>query len=94
VVVDGTQEASLATLPFAAKLEVVAHSPPVPVALVVTAGARIPPKTAEAIESALAGLAAERAGAAALEAIQLERFAPLDDKALDVARKAYTGASR
>ena len=92
VVLDGTQEASLGTLPFAAKLEVATRSPPVPVALVVTAGERIPAKTWSAIEAALVGLAGDQA--AALQAIELERFAPLDEKSLDTARKSYAGASK
>src|SRR5262249_36170130 len=92
VVLDGNQEAALGTLPFAAKLEVVTRSPPVPVALVVTAGDRIPAKTWSAIEAALLRLGGVEAPV--LQAIELDRFAPLDEKSLDAARKSYAGASK
>lgn len=92
VVLDGTQEASLATLPFAAKLEVVTRSPPLPVALVVTVAERIPAKTWGAVETALVGLAGEKADV--LQAIELDKLVPLDEKALDVARKSYADAAR
>jgi hypothetical protein len=94
VLLDGTQEASLASLPFAAKLEVVTRSPPLPAGLVVTIDARMPAKTWSAIQAALLGLASEPA---ALEAIQLARFAPLGEdgeKALAAARKAFADATR
>ena len=90
VVLDGPGETSLASLPFATKLEVVTHSPPAPVGLVVTIDARIPAKTWSAIERALLGLASSEA----LGGIQIDRFAPLDEKALDAARKAFADASR
>ncbi len=95
VVLDGTQEASLASLPFAAKLDAATRSAPLPVALVVTAGDRIPAKAWDAVEHALAGVGA--ADAEALRAIELDRFAPLDgqaEKALDAARKSYADASK
>lgn len=92
VVLDGTQEASLGTLPFAAKLEVITRSPPVPVALVVTVDERIPAKTWGAVEAALVGLAGDKPDV--LQAIELDKLAPLDEKALDVARKSYADAAR
>jgi hypothetical protein len=94
VLLDGTQEASLGTLPFAAKLEVITRSPPLPVGLVVTVDARIPAKTWSAIEGALVGLASDKAAAPVLEGIQVDRFAPLDEKALESARKAFADAAR
>lgn len=94
VLLDGTQEAQLASLPFASKLEVVTRSPPLPAGLIVTIDARMPPKTWSGIEGALVGLASDAAGAGVLDAILLSRFAPVDDKALDGARKAFADASR
>jgi hypothetical protein len=92
VVLDGPQQTSLASLPFASRLDVVTHSPPMPAGLVVTVDARIPAKTWSSIEAALLALATDRTGAAALAAIHVARFAPLDDQALATARKAYSGA--
>ncbi len=92
VLLDGPQAASLATLPFASKLEIVATSPAYPVALVVTVDDRLPAKVWSQLEAALLGLGADRAGTASLEAFRLDRFVRVDDKALGVARKAFAGA--
>ena len=54
VVLDGAQQASLESLPFAAKLEVVAKSPAMPAALVVTIDRKLPAKQWAALEPALA----------------------------------------
>lgn len=92
VLLDGPQAASLRTLPFAAKLETVARSPAWPAGIVVTVDARLPAKAWERIESALLGLAGERSGAAALSAIRIDNFVPVDAKALAGARRAYASA--
>lgn len=85
VLLDGTQEAALSKLPFAAQLEVITRSPAMPAGIVATVDARLP-KNWSAIEAALVNLRSDPAGAAALDGIQLERFAPLDDRALATAR--------
>jgi hypothetical protein len=89
VLLDGPSAASLASLPFADKLEVVATSGAWPAGVVVTVDSRMPAKTWAPIQSALTGLAGDHAGAAALDGLQMERFAPLDESALASARKAY-----
>ncbi|MDB4954958.1 MAG: hypothetical protein JWO36_2527 [Myxococcales bacterium] len=89
VLLDGSQAASLASLPFASKLEVVTRSPPMPADLVVTIDSRMPARDWSAIDRALQALPSDPGGAATLEAIQLDRFVPLDDKALAAARRAY-----
>ncbi|HET9623427.1 MAG TPA: hypothetical protein VFP84_18770 [Kofleriaceae bacterium] len=94
VVVDGTTEASLTSLPFAAKLEVVAHSPAAPAGIVVTIDARMPDKTWAGLEKAMLGLSADKAQATALDAIQMAGFVALDTKALAEARKAFTDAAK
>jgi hypothetical protein len=94
VLLDGTQEASLASLPFASKLEIVTRSPPLPAGLVVTIDARMPAKIWSGIEGALVGLAADRNGAAVLDGVQLAGFAPVDGAALDLARKRFADAQR
>ena len=94
VLLDGAQDAALASLPFASDLEVVTRSPPLPTGLLATVGTRLPPKKWSAIDQALRTLPSDAGGAAALDAIQMARFAPLDDKALGAARKAYAEAAR
>jgi hypothetical protein len=94
VLLDGAQEAALASLPFASELEVVTRSPPLPSGVVATVGARLDAKAWGAIGAALQALPSDAAGAAALEAVQLARFVPLDEKALTAARKAYAEAAR
>jgi hypothetical protein len=92
VLLDGPQEASLASLPFAAKLETVAQSPAMPSGLVVTVDSRMSEKSWTPIEAALLGMASARTGATALAAIHTARFAPLDEQALAAAHKTYAGS--
>jgi hypothetical protein len=94
VLLDGAQEAALASLPFASELEVVTRSPPLPPGVLATVGARLAPRAWSAVEAALKALPDDAGGAAALEAIQVARFAPVDEAALAAARKAYAGAAR
>jgi hypothetical protein len=82
VLLDASQAEALASLPFASELEVVARSAPVPVALVATVGARLPPPRWAALEKALLGLAGTPPGAAALAGLRMVRVAPLDRAAL------------
>lgn len=92
VLLDGTQAASLSTLPFAADLEVVARSAPLPAGVVVTVGTRLAPDRWKALEKGLIGMSGSPAGAAALEGIRLKGFVPLEEKGLAAARKAYEAA--
>lgn len=89
VLLDGPQAASIASLPFASKLESVATSPAWPAGLVVTNDAKVSAKTWAPIQSALLGLGADRAGAGVLEGLQMEHFVALDESALASARKAF-----
>lgn len=94
VLLDGPQAEALPSLPFAPELEVLARSAPVPTALVVTLGARVPAARWSALERALLTLADDPAGAAALAGIRMVRFAPLDAAALAAARATVSGGSR
>jgi hypothetical protein len=94
VLLDGAQAAALPTLPFAADLEVVARSAPLPTGIVVTVGKRLSPERWKAVEKALLGMAERPEGAAALEAIRLQGFGPLDTATLAAARKAYAAAAK
>jgi hypothetical protein len=89
VVLDGPQQAALASLAFASRLEVVTRSPAMPAGLVVAVDARVPPSAWGPIERGLRALAGDRTGAAALHAIHMDGFTPLDDHALATARAAY-----
>jgi len=94
VLLDGPQAAALGSLPFAAKLEEIARSPEMPAGIMVTTDARVPDKVWSGIESALVGLTSDPAGQKALDAIQIARFAPIDDKALAAARKLYASGAK
>jgi ABC-type phosphate/phosphonate transport system substrate-binding protein len=92
VLVDGPQEAALASLPFASKLEIVARSPAWPGHLVVTIDSRMPAKLWNPMQTALLGLASDRASSGAMEGLQMDGFAAVDDGALTSARNAYASA--
>jgi hypothetical protein len=69
-------------------------SPPLPRGVVAAVNARLPAKSWLALERALVSLPSDPSGAAALDAIQMARFAPLDESSLARARAAYADASR
>ncbi len=94
VLLDGAQSAALPGLPFAAELEVVARSAPLPTGVVVTVGKRLAPDRWKALDRALQDLPGTPEGAAALEAIRLQGFGPVDAATLAAARSAYAAASR
>lgn len=94
VLLDGAQSTALPTLPFAADLEVVARSGPLPGAVLASVGERLPASRWKAIESALLGLAEDPDGAAALQGIRMTGFRPLDPRALAAARALASGGSR
>jgi len=89
VLLDGSQAGSLGSLPFASQLETVTTSPAWPAGLVVTIDSKISAKAWTPIQNALLGLGADRAGAAALEGLQMEKFVPVDEAALASARKSF-----
>ena len=90
VLLDGTQTASLPSLPFAGDLETVAASEPVPAIVLCTVGPSLGPVDAKRLVTGLLKLHETSAGAAALDAVRLARFVPADDKALAAMRRAYT----
>jgi hypothetical protein len=71
---DQTQAASLATLPFAAQLKTLMQSPPLPVALIAVVDARIPAPRAKAVQAALIKMNAAAGGADALASLRLKGF--------------------
>ena len=94
VLLDGAQTAALASLSFAAELEVVARSAPLPAAFVCTVGKKLPVARWKALERGFAAVGQEPAGAAALEAIRVVRFLPASPEALAVVRRLAAGAGR
>ena len=92
VLLDGSQAAAMAKLPFAGSLAVIETSPPVPVALVATLRKRIDDGRWKAVETAFLRLAEDRAAREALDGVRIAGFLPLDDKALTTARIAYRHA--
>jgi len=92
LLLDGAQGAAVPTLPFANDLEVLARSEPLPVFVVAVVRGRLPEPEAKAILQAFEALGGKPEGAAALQGLELDRFAPLDEPALRRARERYLGA--
>jgi hypothetical protein len=76
VLLDQTQAAALATLPFAADIKTVMQSPQLPVAIIVVVDSRVPPARARALQAALLKMGAGSAGGNALGALHLRGFVP------------------
>jgi hypothetical protein len=89
VLLDGAQAASLPTLPFASDLESVATSPAVPAVVLCTVGAGIGATDLKSLVAGLMTMDRTPDGAAALDAVRLQKFIPLDEKALAASRTAY-----
>lgn len=83
LLLDGAQGAALLGLPFAAELEVLARSAPLPAAVVATVGTRLPAARWAELEKGLLALPGDPAGAAALDAIRMVKFTPVDPKAIE-----------
>lgn len=94
VLLDGTQAASISTLPFASDLETVTVSPPLPAVVLCTVGPSLGPVDSKRFTTGILKLRDTPAGAAALDGMRLERFVPPNDQALAAARKAYAPLSR
>jgi hypothetical protein len=93
LLLDRAQAEALPSLPFAADLEVVARSAPLPGALLCAVGKRASPSVAKALEAGLLRMKDAPAGAAALDGIRLAGFAPLDAAGLAAARRLTGPAS-
>lgn len=92
VLLDRAQTAALPTLPFAASLEIVAKSAPLPATLFCTVGTR-PREKSDPVVDALPRLHESKEGAAALAAMRITRFVPLDPSLLPPIRAAYAAAT-
>lgn len=87
VLLDGAQAAALPSLPFAAELEVVARSAPLPTAIVASVGKRLPAARWSRLEKALLALPDDAQGAEALAGIRMIRFVHADAAAVAQARR-------
>ena len=87
VLLDGVEGNALPTLPFAAQLDVVARSAPLPAALVATVGKRLGAARWATLEKALLALPSDPSGAAALEGIRMVGFSPATAAVLEPVRK-------
>lgn len=94
VVLDREQSEALGALPFAADLEVVTRSRPVPVAFLCAVRSRLPEPESKAILDALLRLHDRPDGREVLETMRLSRFGPVDTAALASARTAFAGTPR
>jgi hypothetical protein len=94
VLLDRAQASALASLPFAADLEVVTRSPEVPAGILAVVGGRLPAARWAKLSPAFLGLGADPAGAEALAGIRMSHFAPLDAPALQAARKLHAEGGR
>jgi hypothetical protein len=74
VLLDQEQTAAMGSLPFAANLQVVGTTAPVPVALIVVVDGRVPKARAEGLQQALLHLSAKPEGVAALGRLRLNGF--------------------
>jgi hypothetical protein len=74
VLLDATQTTALASLPFAADLQSVTHSAPLPTAILAVVAARLPKARAAALRDALLNLAKSAPGADALANLRLRGF--------------------
>ncbi len=88
VLLDGAQSRSLSSLPFAAELEVVARSSPVPAGVIATIGRRLTPERWSMLERAFLTLPSTEGGKEALAGIQTRQFSALDGPARDAVQRA------
>jgi hypothetical protein len=92
LLLDRAQAAALPTLPFAAKLQVVTRSAPLPVSVLSVVGGRLPPARLKSVLKGFAALATTPAGVELLAGVRLARFVPADQAALARASAAFERA--
>jgi hypothetical protein len=92
LLLDGPQAAAMPDLPFAANLEVVVRSAPLPVSVLCLLGKRLPATRAASLLRALPRLGDSEAGASALAGLRLAGFVAADEKALAAAQAAFDKA--
>lgn len=94
VLLDRASAAAMPTLPFAAKLQVVTTSAPLPVAVLSVVGDRVPAAKLKALLKGLTSLETTPAGKQTLAGVRLARFVPADQAALTRARELFDRAKQ
>lgn len=89
MVLDRAQAAAVPSLPFAARLQLVATSPRLPVSVLSAVAGRLPAARRASLAKALASLRRTPAGSDALAGVRLSRFVPADHTELARTREAY-----
>lgn len=92
VLLDRAQATGLPTLPFAATIEIVATSRPLPSTLLCTVG-KAAPGLPDPVLDALLRLHETKDGVAALAAMRMHRFIPVDSGLLPPIRAAYAAVT-
>jgi hypothetical protein len=92
LLLDREQAAAMPTLPFAARLEVVTKSAPLPVSVLCVVSGRVPAARLNALLKGFTSLGETPAGTDALTGVRLARFVPADLNALARARDAFDRA--
>jgi hypothetical protein len=92
LLLDGPQAAAMTSLPFAANLEVVVRSAPLPVSVLCMVARRLPAARSASLLKALLHLGNSEADAAALAGLRLAGFVAVDEKALAAAQAAFDRA--
>src|SRR5207249_10029966 len=91
VLLDSDATAAVPGLPFAADLQVVARSRPLPAALLCSVGKRIPGAEADALVGGLGRLKEMEGGSEILSSLRLSRFRPLALAVDDASRASGAG---
>jgi hypothetical protein len=94
VLLDAPGADAIKTLPFAADLETVARSKPLPASLICTVGNHMPPAEAEALLKALGRLHERPDAVEVLKTMQVKRFEPVDPAAVPEAAPAGGGSGK
>jgi len=92
LLLDAPQTAALDRLPFAASLEVVYSSRPLPVSVVCSVAGRAGAQDSSAFKAALLKLADRPAAAEALTGVRIERFVDVERAALAEAVEGFEGS--
>jgi len=92
LLLDREQAAALPALPFAATLEVVTRSVPLPVSVLCLVGGRLPAARLQTLVKGFIAVGETPAGVEALAGVRLARFVLADQRALTRARDAYERA--
>jgi hypothetical protein len=92
VLLDGEQSAALDGLPFAAELEPVFTSEPLPGSLLCVVGERLDAESAAELSEALLRLGDKKKGREILDELRLARFATVDEAGLARARELWNQA--